>query len=323
MGKITACFTLLLLLSILSSFCLATLDGPVSANAGLSLNPIREFSRGSWIENIAVRSNGHLLLTFYDKPEVWQVDPLTRQAKPILVYRFPSANGCLGITEVSPDKFAVIVGKMKSKIDPGASSNIWTLDLRGGRLGASQITQQNAPPLNLLNGLTTLSPNAVLAADTVAGVIRCINLNNGASTIVVNDTLGVNGVRLRGGILYYTNIIKGTFSQIPIDTRSGIATGQAQILAKNHFGADDFALDPKRNAAYGVNNLQNYVYHVDFAARISTTVAKSSLLSGATSAQFGRAKGDEKTLYVTTNGGTVKNVLNLAKGKIIAIRGLN
>jgi hypothetical protein len=300
---------------------------PLGIANSASVTLVHEFYKGSWIENIAVRSNGHLLFTFLDKPEVWELDPLTKDAKPSLAYRFPSSNGCLGITEIKPDKFAVIVGQNNSVMGIGGSYYVWTLDLQGNNVNAEQVTRQKVPASSLLNGLTTLSSDAVLASDSAVGGIYRIDLKTGESVVVLNDTTmdgfgvaGVNGIRLRGQMLYYSNTVQGLLARIPISLSTGKATGPAEVLVSNHVGTDDFALDAKGEAAYVVNNFGDYLYRVDFASKRSTNLTTDPLVKGATSAQFGRAKGDETTLYVTTNGGTESSTLKTASGKIVAVK---
>lgn len=66
---------------------------------------------GSWAENLAVRSNGQLLVTVLTTPELYQIDPLgSHQTQ--LIQKFPVAGGLLGITEVESDVFAIVAGNI-------------------------------------------------------------------------------------------------------------------------------------------------------------------------------------------------------------------
>src|SRR2546429_191408 len=68
-----------------------------------------QFPNSTWIENLAVRPNGNLLVTILNTPELYQVDPLDPR-EPALIHKFPRALGLLGIAEVDHDVFAVIAG---------------------------------------------------------------------------------------------------------------------------------------------------------------------------------------------------------------------
>ena len=53
-----------------------------------------------------MRSNGKLVVTLVNVPQVWQIDPTTHSAE--LVHEFESADGVLGIAEYDSDIFAVV-----------------------------------------------------------------------------------------------------------------------------------------------------------------------------------------------------------------------
>lgn len=82
-------------------------------------NLIHQFPDPTWVENIAVRKNGHLLVTIVISPELYLIDPLTSSLDPTsnktatLIHSFaPSFAAVLGITETQPDQFYVVVGNL-------------------------------------------------------------------------------------------------------------------------------------------------------------------------------------------------------------------
>jgi hypothetical protein len=75
----------------------------------VTLRDVWRFPTGTWVENIAVRSNGKLLVTLLSQPDVYQVNPSGTES-PSLVYSFPGASGALGIAELGTDVFAVVAG---------------------------------------------------------------------------------------------------------------------------------------------------------------------------------------------------------------------
>lgn len=95
---------LLTVLALLSSNVEAK---PLSRRNTTDLAPIRlihEFPLGSWVENMAVRANGQLLVTMLTVPDLYLIDPTTNEMA--LVASFPEVIGLAAITEVQPDVFA-------------------------------------------------------------------------------------------------------------------------------------------------------------------------------------------------------------------------
>lgn len=58
-----------------------------------------EFPKGTYVENLAVRANGQVLVTPLTEPNLLLIDPQRRGTLPTLVYTFPEALGLAGITE--------------------------------------------------------------------------------------------------------------------------------------------------------------------------------------------------------------------------------
>ena len=89
----------------LFSPCLLALSHRVSAapySYSSLKSPVRttyQFPNETWVENIAVRSSGQLLVTIITSPDLYQVD-LFSSAPASLVHSFPHAQSTLGITEV-------------------------------------------------------------------------------------------------------------------------------------------------------------------------------------------------------------------------------
>ena len=70
------------------------------------LHLIHQFPAGTWIENLAIRSNGEILATDDTHPRIYQVD-LTRTHEAVVVHEFTGTPSILGIVESSPDVFHV------------------------------------------------------------------------------------------------------------------------------------------------------------------------------------------------------------------------
>jgi hypothetical protein len=207
-------FTLLYTLLSLSNFALAL---PSSSTTSIStLQTIYEFPNPTWVENLAVRSNGKILVTLLTAPEVWQIDPVSHTAE--LVYHFPDATGVSGIAEVEKDVFAVAVGNWSDITFTATfgSYSIWSIDVNA-EPQVYKITDM--PEAQFLNGMTVLptQPYTVLVGDSDLGVIWRVNTRNRVYGVAIDNPdlkpntsaaleLGVNGIHYRDGYVYFVNV---------------------------------------------------------------------------------------------------------------------
>jgi hypothetical protein len=326
-----------LLYTLHSSLCTARLHLARQQPKLATVTPVYRFAKGTWVENIAVQANGNLLLTRSDKPELWRVEVPSSKPAVSLVHQFANATRLAGIAEFAPDQFAVIAGDVPDPTSMGSKGpgHIWRVDLSAsdGSTPKAKVVLATAGPVpnsTWLNGLAALPPPsmAVLASDSQVGVVYRVDLTTGAAAVALADGTmdgfgvgGVNGVRVRGNELYYTNTVQGLFARVPIDGITGKATGPPEVLARDIDGVDDFALGPGTDEAFLTNPLAGVVYRVDFAAKKATVVAQdASLLTGPTSAQFGRAKGDERTLYIVTSGDMLADANKDTGGRVVSIK---
>ncbi|CAM6114521.1 unnamed protein product [Calypogeia fissa] len=296
-----------------------------------------QFPNNTWVENLAVRSNGKLLVTLLTAPEVWQVDPL-KDEEPFLVARFPNAIGALGIAELENDVFVVATRNFsvqEVRLLNTDSNAVWTVDVRemvGSSKGVKVSKITDIPDALVLNGMVTLDAKTglVLVADSENGWIYRVNALTGEYKVVLDDItlkptnvlpLGVNGIRLRDGVVYYTSSAQGQFGRVKINSTDGTAMGPFFLIAGNGF-ADDFDLDPSLNGmAYSCTNPFNDLKTIAMDGAVNTILGgvESTLIAGDTSARFGREK-KQRTLYITTNGGLPRPVNGrIEGGKVMAV----
>lgn len=218
----TALLTLLLFFR--NAFALPQSQPVVVTNRGSSVvDVVYEFPNITWVENLAVRNNGKVLVTLFNTPELWQIDPITHAAE--FIYQFPDALGATGIAEVAPDVFAVAVGNFSvaSPKIPLASYSVWSVDLSKGEAEIHKIT--DIPGALVLNGMTVLptQPDTVLVGDSGRGVIWYLDTKTGEYHIAIDNPdlkpnasaafeVGVNGIRYRDGYVYFVNV--GPYSTI-------------------------------------------------------------------------------------------------------------
>lgn len=301
-----------------------------------NIRPIYEFPNGTWIENLAVRSNGQLLVTLITSPEVYLIDPFNPGSAPKLVAHFSDSLGVTGITEFEDDVFAV--ARQNLSIDPmsyaAGSSFVSKIDFRN-QYEPQTTTIAHFPQAKVLNGMTTAEPGSkfLLVADSVAGVVWRLNTETSHIDCVLNTTatrptlpfdqagLGVNGVHTRHGQLYFTNTNRG-FYRVPIHP-DGTKAGSIVEIASFPAG-DDFALGPSGTAyvARGaVDKIEQIAASGAFTALKYNNKNAPELIEGSTAMSFGRTKHDKQTLYVTTNGGLTGLVkgTSIQGGRVLAI----
>ncbi|KAJ8103696.1 hypothetical protein POJ06DRAFT_242605 [Lipomyces tetrasporus] len=310
--------------------CVAFCGGP-------KVRTVFEFPFKTWVENIAVRANGNLLVTLIDHPELHMINPFC-PGDGTMVSAFPDALGLLGIAEFQPDQFAVVVGNWSDVTFTTTphSYSIWQVDMRPFRAVGSEVILPavvekvvDIPEAVFLNGLTTLNRDdqTILVADSGLGVVWRVNIATRNYEVILQDAtmeptppynLGINGIHIRDQYLYYTNSGLQLFARMPINP-NGTRAGDADVLVTNHLG-DDFTFD-RRGNAYVTQDPGNDLYQVTPEGNVSTVLGgpDSPLIEGDTAAQFGRTPFDCHILYITTNGGLVNPVNGSAVGgKIIA-----
>ena len=184
----------------------------------------------------------------------------------------------------------------------------------------------------LLNGMELLSEEKreVLIADSEVGCVWKVNIDSGEHEMIIQVDemkipafgmpMGINGIKIRDGYLYWTNTGRTQFCRIKIDD-AGKAIGKAEVLAEECLG-DDFIFDKEGNA-WITQNTMNTVAVVKVGGDTVLVAGKKEELEvcGGTSCQFGRKKGEEKILYVATTGALAEPVKGseMEGGKVVAV----
>lgn len=294
---------------------------------------VHQFDNGTWVENIASKSNGNLLVTLLDRPELHEIDPRTPNTTR-LIHSFSGYTSLFGISETSKDVFAVASGNFSSAKGPIAGSfAIWKVAL--GRQGEAEVSKVvDMPDAVFLNGMTSLpAPSlGVLVSDSTRGVVYRVDVATGQYSVALQDEtflpshnaslpIGINGIRLHAQHLYYSNTFRQLFGRIPINTTTGAASGTYEIIG-TEFMVDDFAVD-EQDHTYAAAGFVNEVFKIAQHGKTRLVVGKtnSSSVLGATSAVFGRTWLDKDVLYITTSGGQASALdgLSIEGGKVVAL----
>lgn len=327
-------------LSICTNIILATAWGVHVACSHISptIRNIYTFPRNTFIENIAVRSNSNLLVTSLGVPSLFSIDPIVATPNASVVATFPNATGISGVTEISPDVFALVTGVWDQAITRAAlgSLAIWTVDF----------TQKSGPITKfvtgianstIFNGIVRHPTNArlLLAADSAAGAVYRVDLLTGAygvafsspllqptGTAAEGKHLGVNGLTAVGSTVYFTNSAQGFFGKVGID-HHGNQVGGIEVVSKSSAAGpdvvyDDIALDLVHGKAW-IASHPDYAVDVSLMNGGQTVVSDTAKLLNPTSAAFGRGGiQQQRTLYVT-NGGEFTPEFDLVNAGVVAV----
>ncbi|PYH47647.1 uncharacterized protein BP01DRAFT_414485 [Aspergillus saccharolyticus JOP 1030-1] len=284
---------------------------------------------GTWLENVAVRSNGDVLVTRLGVPELWSVDP-RGQRNASLIETFPNSRSLFGITEISEDVFALVAGNfsMGSLSTPGTYA-IWKIDLTtSDHPETSLITK--VPKADFLNGLTLFNNNTLLSTDSAKGVIWRIDITHGNYSIAFSDPatmkpapnspkpVGINGIEVRNNYVYYTSTTGMLFARVRFNEYAA-PVGRVEILARG-FTPDDFVLS-RNGTAYVAANAENSVLKVEPSGRVTLIAGNlfTTDLAGVTALALSRS---QDVLYAVTAGGQFEPVLGaiIEPAKVVAIQ---
>ena len=263
------------------------------------------------LENLAVRTNGQILLSTITSPTTQLLDPSAASPQPVVLHTYPGATSTLGIAQPQTDLFAIVVGNYSGFAGVKGSFAIWTLDLRQGLPGiATKVA--SIPEAESLNGASIVTGNQdlILVADSSLGAIFRVDITTGQYVEIEQNALlgptstfplGINGIHMYGSNAYFTNSAQGIYGKIAFNSQ-GVPQSQPSVIAhalSSSLTYDDFALDSSGNA-YVTNHPQELTKITQ--AGVQTLIDNSTAFDQPSSAAFGTTSGLTCTLYVVTAG---------------------
>ncbi|KAK0611643.1 hypothetical protein B0T14DRAFT_530799 [Immersiella caudata] len=284
---------------------------------------ITQFPFPTWLENIAVRTNGDILVTTLSSTPnaiLYTVQsPSFPSASPIPLHTFTNITSLFGITESStkPDLFLIAGGNLPTASTP-ASYFIWALDFQQHPPKTTLIAEN--PHALLPNGITSIPHrDAILVADSLAGLVWHVNLTTGETTTGIQvpemaappgsppDAIGINGVKIHKGYLYWSHSSLASIFRVRInkDGRRDLNAPVETVARLDATFLDDFVIEPD-GIIWAATNSDSTLVAVDIRTGKSEVVlgGKGEMtVAGATAVAPGRGKGDEGAVYVVTCGG--------------------
>ncbi|KAG6353548.1 hypothetical protein INS49_005510 [Diaporthe citri] len=316
-----------------------------------NIQTIYQFPENTYVENLAVRANGQILLDVFTSPQLWLVDPHV-PGEAVLIHEFPAALGITGIAEYEDDVFAVLAGNFSFSTGEctQGSWSIWSVDLGGATINSTATLAASPPKVSkladvpaatCLNGIDLLSGGAnkfLMAGDIRTGEVYAVNVDTGAAAATINNTqtvpavtygfgsVATDGLRVRDAELYLSNVGQGTLVKVPLNPDDGTPAGEAQTVAQSLSSLDqwdDFAIDCDGNVFMATGG-SNAIQRVTPGGNVAVVAGdlNSTAIAEPSSARFGRRTDDSNVLYVTTAGGMVAPVNGdtVVGGQVLAIR---
>lgn len=296
---------------VVASLASAAVVGPRQA----APTEIYKLPGSAWIETIAVRSNGDVLLNRLDTNEVWSVTPSTKAGAEVV--SFPGFTSTTGVCEYQPDVFAVVTGNFttSSLTNKPGSWGIWSVDFNASPVKTTLITK--VPTSGFWIGCSALNNDIVFVADAAQGQIYSVSMSTAAVAVAAQDAAmkapasgyqeGIHGIKYSNGDIYFTNTFGSAFGKIAVDAATSKLAGAVTALGSGWANPEDFAIGAD-GSAYVAQVGSNTVVRLPMAGGAASRVAS---VSSPSSCAFGRGTNDTGTLYVSTTTGAVY-ALNLA-----------
>lgn len=144
----------------------------------VTVNPVAFFPEKYFLENLAVRPDGSVLVTALLQKELWCVPgPARALTEPVLVHAF--GHPVTGIAEVEPDVFVLSLTEGYTTHE----SHLIRLDLNGWEPRAPvapEVIFTFGDRVRALNGSYLLGPGVLAVADCFAGLIWRVDLADNA-----------------------------------------------------------------------------------------------------------------------------------------------
>ncbi|KAH8892577.1 calcium-dependent phosphotriesterase [Thozetella sp. PMI_491] len=211
-----------------------------------------KFPNATWVENLAIRQTGQLILTTISSGTLWTFD--TNASAPREAITLPNITAITGISEIAPDEFVVAGGV----ISPSGSSFVFSntalfiIDFQG-----CKPTLKHTVPVSFTfpNGVAVLpsAPNIVLVSDSVLGGIWRVDTKLGSADKILQDpsfaptntSIGINGLKIWNEYLYYATTATGIIGRVAI-SKDGFQNGPLEVVAQLNNTSqsfDDFSID--------------------------------------------------------------------------------
>jgi putative intracellular protease/amidase/sugar lactone lactonase YvrE len=270
---------------------------PIFANTPEAIVPatvVAEFPVNTFLENIAIASQGDIFVTSYEEGKIYRLTPSGDKSE------FAKIDGTIAGIVVDREDNLLVASSIGSQ----------TLAVFHINQNGTVETLVTLPDAIFLNGMTYLTGDRYLIADSYKGAIWEIDAHAKTARIWLqherlarsnpnNPFPAVNGLKIYANTLYASNTQRQQLVRIPIN--SDYTAGTPELFLTN-VNLDDFAFDVNGNL-YGTTHVYNSAVKIAPDGQVTTIAKAEQGMTGNTALAFGRTPSDITAIYVTTNGG--------------------
>ncbi|KAK5045222.1 hypothetical protein LTR84_009555 [Exophiala bonariae] len=302
---------------------------------------IATFPVGTFLENLAVRANGSLLVASMLAGEIYFLDPHATDVQSTIcrLHQFVPEN----VAQDNPEPGAWGGGMMCAAIvedtrtedvfyalsgihGQAGSWGVYKLDLRFfDSDGTTKVQKHATVPWALwLNGAAFIPGTSKLVmAESLGGRLSSLDVDTGDVEIWLDNNLldkltdraewpAANGLKFNGENVYVTNSDRGLLLRARFDGITGKCIGDKVTVMAEGCAGDDLAFDIEGNVYVATNPNQTVLKFFGVRAPGAERVEDRFIVAGGfectetagpTAVAFGRTSGDEQSLYVVTTGG--------------------
>ncbi|CAH0021025.1 unnamed protein product [Clonostachys rhizophaga] len=239
-------------------------------------------NKGTCFENITINpTDGTLLVTRTDCPEVWRVDPVTGEGSCLVM--IPGVASVTGICRLSDHTFALGAGNFDPAMGPVTGSwSIWILELFLNNEQPGLRKAAAIPPIGFVNGIAMWDANTVLATDCSNGKVYSVDISEKDTfEVALQDEtmtvpagaplpIGINGIKVHRTpsqtFVYYTTTMRMSLYRVPVSDDMK-ATGPVETVYSGSV-VDDFIVLESSGTIYLCTHNENVVISISRAARL-------------------------------------------------------
>ncbi|HEV3342841.1 MAG TPA: hypothetical protein VG125_20885 [Pirellulales bacterium] len=250
----------------------------------------------AFLENLAIDAEGAVFVSVYSHNRVDRYDPATRAVTEFVEVPAPP----MGLAFDAEGALWIAAGTLRK--GPGY---VYRVERDGAVRQWCEL-----PDALFINGCT-MHPNGgtLLVCESASGRILAIDLDKPGRWDVwlEGDRLrpivagypGANGIKIRDGWAWISVSGRRLMARVPFHPDG--SAGDIEIAAAR-LQADDFAFGMS-GSVYITTHPEHTLVRLDPSGARTTLAGPEQGMVGSTACAFGRGSGDERALYVTTDGG--------------------